>query len=278
MTEKTRVREELLKSIEETAWLLQELKKAVADAEQVSVALYRNVQFDLTRRSSALVDHQYRIKHAIDLQEADATEPDYAYWARKHWTIYEAAALAAARKPESVQWDEPTPLLEWLQSAVRENRLDEKMRPTDFLDWFDSLGGDSFVPPKLRQAVVAHRTIFTTGTGSRNLLAHEPDADAEAEAEANIRAVTGPAKLAFEATNVLLEFFMRLPETVPIGSDAGPPVSYSDACKVKEHLDSAYGRSPINDAKTIQKHLTHAVLTARRKRERIGGQARGRRK
>lgn len=264
MTEENHIREELLKSIEETAWLLEKLKEAVADAKQVSVALYRNVQSDLTRRNSALVNHHNQIKHATDLQQADAPEPDYAHWARKHWTIYEAAALAAGREPESVHWDESIPLLDWLKYAVKDNRLDETMKPADFLDWFDSLGGDSFVPPKLRQAVVAHRATLSTAAESRKTRIDEPDA--EAEAEANIRAVTGPKKTAFEATNVLLEYFMRLPETVPIGPDPKRPVSYSDACKLRLQLDSDYNRSPVLDAKTIQKHLNHAVLTARKKK------------
>lgn len=264
MTEENHIREELLKSIEETAWLLEQLKEAVADAKQVSVALYRNVQFDLTRRNSALVDHHNQIKHAIDLQQAGPPEPDYAHWARKHWTIYEAAALAAGREPESVHWDESIPLLEWLKYAVKDNRLDETMKPADFLDWFDSLGGDNFVPPKLRQAVVAHRATFSTATETKKVRIEGPNA--EAEAEANIGAVKGSKKTAFEVTNVLLEYFMRSPETVPVNPDPQQPaVSYSDAQKLKGKLAVL-----INDPKTIQKHLDHAVRTVRQKREGVG--------
>lgn len=263
MTEENLVREELLNSIKETAWLLERLKEAVADAKQVSVAQYRKAQFDLTRCQSALADHHSRIKNKIDFQE-EARDPDYAHWARKHWTIYEAAALAGGRDPELVDWDEPTPLLEWLQSAVKDNRLDKAMKPADFLDWFDSLGDDSFVPPKLRQAVVLHRGTFFTANESRMMRTEEPSA--EAEAEANIRAVKGSKKTAFEVTNVLLEYFMRSPDTVPVNPDPQePPVSYSDAQALQGKLEV-----PIRDPKTIQKHLDHAVRTARQKKESAG--------
>jgi hypothetical protein len=258
VTEKDQIREELLKSIQHTATLLEKLKEAVVTAGQGNVALYRGVQLELRRLNSTLVDHHDRVKHAIDFEETHGRDPDYAYWARRHWTIFEAAALAAGREPESVHWDEPTHLLEWLEAAVKDGRLDEKIRPVDFLDWFDLLGGDNPLPPKLRRAVVVHRTTFFPDAEKRNLRAEDPGE--EVQAQADIQAVKGSAKRAFEATNVLLEYFMNSSATVPINPDPEKlAVSFSDAQRLEPKLSVR-----IKDPKTIQKHLNEAVRTVRR--------------
>lgn len=273
MTQKDKIREELLKSIQDTAALLEQLRKAVVAAGQVNLALYRRVQLDLTRLNSTLVNHHDRVKRAVDLEEAHGRDPDYTYWARRHWTIFEAAALAAGREPESVHWEEPTHLLEWLEAAVKDERLDEKIKPVDFLDWFDLLGDDNPLPPKLRQAVVAHRASFFPDDEKRTLRAEGHGA--EVEAQANIQAVTGSAKTAFVMTNVLLEYFMSSSATVPINPDPmKTAVSFSEAKKLGPMLSV-----PIKDPKTIQKHLNEAVRTVRSlKEDAEGRRTSGRRK
>lgn len=253
MTEENLVREQLLKSIEETAWLLESLKEAVADAKRVNVALYRSVQFELTQRNAALVYYRRRVKSEVAFEEAAGAEPDYTDWARKHWTIYEATALASGRKPETVEWDELPSLLEWLATAVKDKRLNEPMKPQDFLDWFDSLEGDNLVPPKLRRAIVAHRLTFSGRAEPEELN------ERNEEAEADIQAVRGSSKRAFESTQILLEYFMRSGETVHINPDPQrPPVSYSDADNLKSKL------AIKRDTKTVHTYLNLAVKTVRR--------------
>ncbi|MGJ5051648.1 hypothetical protein ACQR09_31595 [Bradyrhizobium oligotrophicum] len=258
VTEKEHIREGLLNSIDDTAALLGRLREAAAAAEKVNVAVYRSVQLELTLRNAALVEQHLRIKHAVDFAEAPAREPDYGYWARKHWTIDQAAALAAGREPSSVDWVEPTALLEMLKSAVKDKLLDEEMRPADFVDWFDQLGDDSFLPPKLRQAVVTHRTIFSKSVEKETPQINERDADTQVEAD--IQAVKGSKKTALEMTNVLLEYFMRSGATVAINPNPNEmAVSYKAAQDLQPELDVT-----IKDPKTIQKHLDHAVKTVRR--------------
>ena len=110
MIEKENIRAGLLRSLDDGISLLKKVQSDVRAMNEVNIARGANLQLELVKQSSAITEHHLRMKSSSDfLEVSQGRSPDYEHWARLSWSVFDAAALAANRDPEEVDWKEPTP-------------------------------------------------------------------------------------------------------------------------------------------------------------------------
>jgi hypothetical protein len=168
------------------------------------------------------------------------------------WSVFDAAALAAGRDPEAVNWVEPTPLLQWLQSAVQSGHLKEPFSPPSFLQWFDQLGDESVVlPPGLRQAIANHECL---NSGSKPSAGSSDIGSLTADKQDG-RVSSGAQTKVVRTLHRLLVYVMTSGTSIEITGSVPPKLGGGEGKKIALNL------KPPVDIKTVETHINKALQT-----------------